>query len=108
MAHAPPTDNSVQFRDETADGVPIRIYIPPAATEKKLPFAVYFHGGGYLLGDLNGEDAWCRIISKNTPCIVVSVDYRLTTTHKLPVMLDDCLTAYRWVLHPSPLSSTPL
>ncbi|KUJ11116.1 alpha/beta-hydrolase [Mollisia scopiformis] len=93
---APPPDTSVETRDETADGVPVRIYTPPGAAGKKLPLAVYFHGGGYLVGDLNSEDPWCRVIAKSIPCIMVSVDYRLSTEHKLPVMLDDCLTAYRW------------
>jgi len=95
-SQAPPPDTSIETRDETADGVPVRIYTPPGAAGKKLPLAVYFHGGGYLLGDLNSEDAWCRIIAKETPCIVVSVDYRLSTEYKMPVMLEDCVTAYKW------------
>lgn len=95
-AQAPPPDTSVETRDETADGVPVRIYTPPGASGKKLPLAIYIHGGGYLVGNLDGEDAWCRIIAKGTPSIVVSIDYRLSTTHKLPVMLDDCITAYKW------------
>jgi len=98
-AQAPPPDTSVETRDETADGVPVRIYTPPGATGKKLPLAVYFHGGGYLLGNLDAEDPWCRFIAKETPCIVVSVDYRLSPEHKLPVMLDDCVTAYKWAWH---------
>ncbi|KAF4634017.1 hypothetical protein G7Y89_g4094 [Cudoniella acicularis] len=93
---APPPDASIKTRDEKADGVPVRIYTPPAADGKKLPVGVYFHGGGYLVGNLDSEDAWCRVISKNTPCIIVSVDYRLSTTHKLPVMLEDSITAYKW------------
>ena len=96
-AQAPPPDASVQTRDETADGVPVRIYTPPAASGKKLPIGVYYHGGGYLVGSLDSEDAWCRAIAKSTPCILVSVDYRLSTTHKLPVMLEDSLAAYKWV-----------
>lgn len=96
-AQGPPPDVTVQHRDEKANGVSVRIYTPPAASGKKLPLCVYYHGGGYLVGDLNSEDAWCRVIAKNTPCILVSVDYRLSTTHKLPVMLEDSLTAYKWV-----------
>ncbi len=96
-AQAPPLDTSVETRDETADGVPVRIYTPPGVAGKKLPLVVYIHGGGYLLGNLDTEDPWCRFIAKETPSIVVSVDYRLSTEHKLPVMLDDCVTAYKWV-----------
>jgi versiconal hemiacetal acetate esterase len=96
-AQSPPPDTSIQTRDETADGVPVRIYTPAAASVgKKLPVGVYYHGGGYLVGNLDSEDAWCRYISKHTPCIVVSVDYRLSPKHKLPVMLDDSLAAYKW------------
>lgn len=100
-AQSPPPDTSVETRNESADGVPVRIYTPPGAAGKKLPLAVYLHGGGYLVGDLNTEDPWCRLIAKETPCIVVSVDYRLSTEHKLPVMLDDSVTAFKWVSPPS-------
>ncbi|PVH71374.1 alpha/beta-hydrolase [Cadophora sp. DSE1049] len=98
-AQSPPPDVSITTVDQTADGVPVRIYTPPAASDEKLPVGVYYHGGGYLVGILDSEDAWCRYISKNTPCIVVSVDYRLSTTHKLPAMLDESLAAYKWAWH---------
>ena len=94
---APPTDTSIHSRDEVADGVPVRIYTPLAAESKKLPVGLFYHGGGYLVGNLDSEDGWCRDFAKNVPCILVSVDYRLSTTHKMPVMLEDSLTAYRWV-----------
>jgi versiconal hemiacetal acetate esterase len=96
-AQAPPLDTSIQTHDEIADGVPVRIYTPPAAKGKKLPVGVFYHGGGYLVGNLDSEDGWCRAFSKNTPCILVSVDYRLSATHKMPVMLEDSLAAYKWV-----------
>ncbi|KAH7354861.1 lipase/esterase-like protein [Rhexocercosporidium sp. MPI-PUGE-AT-0058] len=95
-AQAPPPDTSVITEDTVAEGVPVRIYTPPGATGKKLPVGVYYHGGGWLLGNLDSEDAWCRIISKNTPCILVSVDYRLTQTDKWPAQLDDSVTAFKW------------
>lgn len=96
-SQSPPPDTSVESRDETVDGVPVRIYTPPGAQGKKLPLGVYYHGGGYLVGNLDVEDAWCRYISKHTPSIIVSADYRLSPKHKLPVMLDDSLAAYKWV-----------
>jgi versiconal hemiacetal acetate esterase len=98
-AQSPPPDPSVNTIDQIADGVPIRIYTPPSAGTGKLPVGVYYHGGGYLVGNLDSEDAWCRYIAKNTPCIIVSVDYRLSTEHKFPAMLDDSLTAYKWAWH---------
>jgi versiconal hemiacetal acetate esterase len=99
-AQAPPPDPSVTTKDTTASSIPVRIYTPPGAEGQKLPIGVYYHGGGYLVGNLDGEDAWCRVISKGAGCVVVSVDYRLSTTHKLPVMLEDCLAAYHWVFFP--------
>ncbi|KAI9048153.1 hypothetical protein LZ554_007948 [Drepanopeziza brunnea f. sp. 'monogermtubi'] len=95
-AQGPPPDASVAIEDTVANGVPVRIYTPPDATGKKLPVGVYYHGGGYLVGSLDSEDAWCRVISKHTPCILVSVDYRLTQTDKWPAQIEDCLTAYKW------------
>jgi versiconal hemiacetal acetate esterase len=97
-AQSPPPDNLVQTREDSADGVPIRIYTPTAAlSENKLPIGVYYHGGGYLVGNLDSEDLWCRFIAKATPCIVVSVDYRLSTVAKLPAQLEDSVIAYKWV-----------
>jgi versiconal hemiacetal acetate esterase len=72
-------------------------YTPEGIEGKKLPLGVYYHGGGWVLGNLDGEDAWCRYIAKNTPCILVSVDYRLAPKFKHPAMLDDSITAFNWV-----------
>ena len=92
----PPPDMSVSTVDEDADGVPVRIYTPDAR-HGKLPLGVYYHGGGYCVGDLNSEDAWCRYIAKSVPCIIVSVDYRLAPKYKMPVMLNDSIKAWNWV-----------
>lgn len=101
-----PLDNSIESKDGLADGIPIRIYKPKHATTAKLPIAVYYHGGGYVLGNFDTEDPWCQYLAKNTPCIVVSVDYRLAPHFKMPTILEDCLTAYRWVYSsPSPFLS---
>jgi versiconal hemiacetal acetate esterase len=96
-AQSPPPDASVSTTDKDADGVPVRIYTPDGSAGKNLPVGVYYHGGGYLVGGLDSEDSWCRYVAKNTPCIVVSVDYRLSVEHKFPAMLEDSITAYKWV-----------
>lgn len=97
-SQSPPPDPSVKTRDDTADGVPVRVYTPEAASSsKKLPLGVYAHGGGYVLGSLDSEDAWCRYVAKNVPCVVVSVDYRLAPKAKMPAMLDDCVKGFQWV-----------
>ncbi|KAA8573776.1 hypothetical protein MFRU_001g03030 [Monilinia fructicola] len=107
-AQAGPPDSTVQTRDTSADGIPVRIYTPANASGQTLPLGVYYHGGGYCVGSLDSEDAWCRYIAKNTPCVLVSVDYRLGPTHKLPVMLDDCVQAYEWAWkHASDLGAAP-
>ncbi|KAI9810198.1 MAG: hypothetical protein M1827_006644 [Pycnora praestabilis] len=94
----PPPDPSVKARDEKIDeNVKVRIYQPKeAANDEKLPVGVFIHGGGYITGSIDAEDPLCRLVAQHTPCIVVSVEYRLGPKHKLPVMIDDCVTAYNW------------
>ena len=96
-AQMPPPDTSLRTYDATADGVPVRVYIPPDAEGKKLPVGIFYHGGGYLFGDLDSEDALCRDFARNISCIIVSIDYRRSNAHKFPVMLVDSLAAYKWV-----------
>ncbi|KAJ8071148.1 hypothetical protein OCU04_001488 [Sclerotinia nivalis] len=108
-AQAGPPDSSVQTRDTSADGVPVRIYTPPNTSDKKpLPLGVYYHGGGCCVGNLDSEDSCCRYIAKTVPCILVSVDYRLGPKYKMPVMLDDSLKAFEWAWnHASELNADP-
>ncbi|KAI9647355.1 hypothetical protein NHQ30_003740 [Ciborinia camelliae] len=92
-------DSSVQTRDVSAEGIPVRIYTPPNPSGQNLPLGVYYHGGGYCMGNLDSEDVWCRFIAKNASCIIVSVDYSLGPEYKLPVMLDESVKAYEWAWH---------
>jgi acetyl esterase len=75
--------------------IPVRLFA--ASTEKDLPILVYFHGGGWVLGDLDTHDGTCRTLAKQIGGIVVSVDYRLAPEHKFPMALDDCYAATVWV-----------
>lgn len=75
--------------------VPIRVYKPEG--EGPFPVFIYYHGGGWVLGDLDLVDATCRILTNQTKRIVVSVDYRLSPEYKYPTPLEDCYSALEWV-----------
>jgi acetyl esterase len=77
------------------DGVPVRVYVPEG--EGPHPALVYFHGGGWVLGDLDTHDPTCRALTNATECMVVSVDYRRAPEHPFPTPLEDCYTALEWV-----------
>lgn len=79
-----------------AGPVPVRVYRPAGAALQ--PGLVYFHGGGWVVGNLNSVDARCRVLADWTPVVVVSVDYRLAPEHKFPAAVDDSLAATQWVL----------
>jgi acetyl esterase len=76
--------------------IPLRIYTPAAAAGA-LPVLVYFHGGGWVIGDLDTHDDICRAFCHHAGCMVVSVDYRLAPEHKFPAAADDAFAATRWV-----------
>ncbi|KAK4543517.1 Telomerase-binding protein [Oleoguttula mirabilis] len=56
----------------------------------------YPHGGGWMLGDLDGDDLLCRAVAEYTNSAVVSIDYRLTPEYKWPIQLEDCMKVYKW------------
>jgi acetyl esterase len=75
--------------------ISIRIYTPEG--EGPFPLFVYYHGGGWVLGDLETSDASCRMIANRTGHIVVSVDYRLSPEYKFPIPVQDSYAALEWV-----------
>jgi acetyl esterase len=77
-------------------GIPVRIYWPPADDEV-LPVVVFYHGGGFCLGDLDTHDPVARSHALGAEAIVVSVDYRLAPEHPFPAGVNDCWAALRWV-----------
>jgi acetyl esterase len=80
--------------DETADGVPVRLYRPAGGGPGAF---VYLHGGGWVIGSLESHDPLCRTLAARTGMTVVSVAYRLAPEHRYPAALDDAWTATRWV-----------
>ncbi|MGI5271405.1 alpha/beta hydrolase [Nonomuraea sp. CA-218870] len=81
-------------RDETAEGVPIRIYRADRG-DGPLPVVVYFHGGGFVFGSVRRNDALGRDLAIRTGAVVVSVDYRLAPEHPFPAAADDAWTVVR-------------
>lgn len=70
-----------------------RLYRPRVGT---LPLLVYYHGGGWVAGNLDSHDALCRDLAAMIGCLVLSVDYRLAPEHPFPAAFDDALLAFRW------------
>jgi acetyl esterase len=77
-----------------AGGVPARLYRPNDAPNQ--PLLVFFHGGGWVGGDLDSHDGTCRSLCNASGCSVLSVDYRLAPEHPYPAPLDDAVTATAW------------
>ena len=92
-----------ETRDLAADGpagpIPLRLY-RGTGTEagKPLPTLIYYHGGGWVLGDISSHDGVCRDIANAAKCCVVSVDYRLAPEHKFPAAADDSIAAAEWIV----------
>ena len=79
----------------------VRVY-RPRGLEAPAPAVVYFHGGGWVIGDLETHDAPCRLLASLARCLVVSVDYRLAPEQVFPAAVDDALAAFLWVCREAP------
>ncbi|HLJ64026.1 MAG TPA: alpha/beta hydrolase [Stellaceae bacterium] len=74
-----------------------RLYRPSAAGSAVLPVLVYYHGGGWVIGDLDTHDALCRQLAKASSCAVLAVDYRLAPEHRFPAAVEDACAALAFV-----------
>src|SRR5207247_442009 len=95
----PPAVESVQLRlaPGPAGPVPVRQYRPKGAEKSQaLPALVYFHGGGWVIGDLDTHDVVCRTLANAANCAVLSVEYRKAPESPFPAAVDDCFAAARW------------
>ena len=86
--------------DLTASGphgdIALRLY-RPADADRPAPTLVYYHGGGWTMGDLDTHDVLCRQLAHESGFVVVSVDYRMGPEHRFPAAVDDVLAATRWL-----------
>jgi acetyl esterase/lipase len=87
-----------QIFDQTITGrngeIPIRIY--QASKKEKLPVIMFFHGGGFVLRDIDSHDKLCRRIARDNETLVISVDYRLAPEYKFPTGVYDAYDATVW------------
>lgn len=97
----PPHDPALEVYDQKiSENVMVRVYRPVnTAPEQNLPIGVYAHGGGNVTASVSAvfEDYNCRYFSLHTPCVIVSVEFRLAPEHIAPAQFEDCLEAYEWV-----------
>ncbi|WP_134727425.1 alpha/beta hydrolase [Amycolatopsis nivea] len=81
--------------DSLAGPLRVRCYRPSPAVD--LPVLMYAHGGGFVVGTLNGVDDLCRFLCAEAGCVVISVEYRRAPEHVFPAAADDCLRVYDWI-----------
>lgn len=97
VASRPPGPRIDEVLDLEAPGphgsIPLRLYRP----KEPLGVAVAFHGGGWLMGNLDSFDATCRHLANDSGLAIVSVDYRLAPEHRFPAAIDDAWAATQWI-----------
>ncbi len=97
-----PLDDGVASEDIAVPGaegeLPARIYRPLGLLSRLNPLVLYFHGGGFVTGDLDSHDASARAIARRTGAIVVSLGYRLAPEHHFPAAHDDAWAAWKWLI----------
>jgi len=89
----------IEFDVPLGDGATttLRTYRQAASANRRLPALVYMHGGGFVTGSLETDDAPCRAIAEALDLVVVNVEYRLAPEYQFPVGFEDCFDVVRWV-----------
>ena len=96
-----------RVRDLVAGGRPARLYTPTGAPSSG-PLLVFFHGGGFMHGDLETHDPACRFLAEQAGVRVLAIDYRLGPEHRFPAAYDDAVAAYAWAVeHAAELGADP-
>ncbi|MGY2701553.1 alpha/beta hydrolase [Nocardioides sp. HB32] len=98
---------AVAVRDLVVGDLPARLYTP-ATSRGSGPLLLFFHGGGFMYGDLDSHDAACRFLADRSGVRVLAVDYRLAPEHPFPAAYDDALAAHRWLVdHAAEVGADP-
>ena len=102
MAMMGPGEQVAAVEDRTIDAggqrLPVRIYRPDGSGDGSAPALVFYHGGGFVIGDLESHDRDCRALANRPRCVVIAVDYRLAPEHPFPAAVDDARAALAWVV----------
>ena len=91
----PSTVQLHEIRDFDAGGVRCRLY--RSTDDSAAPLLIYYHGGGWVIGDLDSHDDICRKLARDAKCSVIAVDYRLAPEHPAPASHEDCIAATKWI-----------
>ena len=91
----PAVVHSVRQLPTEAGNLGSRVYAQADGADK--PLIVYFHGGGWVIGDLQTHHPFCQAFSHHTGCTLISIDYRLAPEHTFPAAHNDCLAAAKWI-----------
>ena len=98
----PELPDMAEVRDLSAPGpagdIPLRLYRGMGTQPGPLPVMAFYHGGGYVIGDLDTHDYVCRKLANVAQCCVIAVDYRLAPEHKFPAAIEDSAAALRWIV----------
>jgi acetyl esterase len=97
----PPAPEGVTAEDFTIDGIPVRRYQPQGGPKAK-GLLLYFHGGGFVVGDLETHDPHCRTLAAESGSVVVAVDYRLAPENPYPAAVEDAIAALQWAVKEYP------
>jgi acetyl esterase/lipase len=99
ISGSPMAVSRVEDRTLPGPGGPLaaRLYTPTAAPAGDLPGLIYFHGGGFVAGNLDSHDAICRSLCNASGCRLIAVDYRLAPEHPFPAALEDGYFAVSWI-----------
>jgi acetyl esterase len=85
-----------------------RLYVALGAPRPPQPLLVYYHGGGWVIGDLETHDSVCRFLAEYSGCRVLSIDYRLAPEHPFPTPVEDAVAAFAWAhAHAAELGADP-